>query len=134
MGFEFKDIYSISDPDGYVCSIGNLATNDVQSYLHIRIHPKGNRSEFFIISFDAVRYYSGPLRWIGANFSLAPYEECLTILLKLPGYEDFLKVTSKINFDQLPATLRYNLYLTGSPGLEVKIIAKKAEVIQPDNT
>ena len=87
---------------------------------------------FFAIYFSYVRYYSGPMAWSGAHFRTAPYNDCISILRLISGFQDYpdenqAKASGTITRDQ-----HYKMYLSGSDGLEVKIIALHAKILQAD--
>ena len=132
MRFDFNDIFSITQPNEYNCRVQRYNMTDAQSFMYVFVYPDSDLRNYFAIYFSFVRYYSGPMAWHGANFRLAPYTDCVNLLRRITGFQEYpseeeAKVSGLISRDQ-----HYKMYLSGSNELGVSIVALHAEILQAD--
>jgi hypothetical protein len=130
MRFGFKDIFSIENPDQFVCQVIFMRMD--HSVLALQVNLIDNLFNYFDIEFSTVRYYSGPLGWRGANFQIAPYEECTNILRRIPGFENYPTEEEAQASEPISRDDYYRLYLCGIDPLQVKIIAKHARIFEKE--
>ena len=132
MKFDFKDIFSIENPDAFYCRVQSYHTSDPLSFMYVFVHLAKEPQNYFAILFNYVRYFAGPMIWTGANFQLAPYDDGVVILRHISGYEAYPDEEQAMASGMIPRNQHYKMYLSGSNGLEVKIIALAANILQAD--
>jgi hypothetical protein len=112
--------FSITDPDSYGCGVYKYVAS--LSVLHIRVVNSTKPPNLFYIVFYPVEYFSGPMYWQGANFQLAPDEECLMILSRLERYKGTLPEKLLIDEEH-----KLKLFTVKSPRNTIQIVAKEAK-------
>ena len=132
MKIDFKDVFSIENPDEYFCRVQSYHTSDPLSFMYVFVHPPNEPQKKFVILFNYVRYFAGPMTWAGANFKIAHYDDCATILKRIPGFQDYPDENQAKASGAISRNKHYKMYLTGSNKLEVKIIALSATILQSD--
>lgn len=128
-----KDIFSIENPETLICRVGSYVTNDVHSLLAINISIKGEMQSMFAIQFVGVRYFSGPMIWVGATFQIAPYNEGVKLLRNMYGFEDYPLENEADKLGLISGDDYYKLYVSSLSQSKVEVIAKYANVVSMDD-
>jgi hypothetical protein len=76
--------FNIPDGMSYYCTILLYA----RGHSHLEIEISNGQDTKYLV-FEGVDFFSGPMRWRGTTFALAPVSECLNILHELGWYSDF---------------------------------------------
>jgi hypothetical protein len=114
------NFFSLPNPDDFRCIVMKYAIG--HSVLHIQLEDQIHRGNILHSVFAPTVYFSGPIRWNGANFQVAPPDECL-ILLRRIEYLD------NISDEKLLSDLyNYKLYTVETPRETIKIIAGMAKL------
>ncbi len=110
------NIFSIPEPENCECLVWLFTISHSELYIRIR-RPDGQIVQE--VAFFAVEYFSGPLRWKGANLLVKPFLECLKILHTLERFDASSEDWSH----------RFKLYVFPNPRCDVQIVAAAAEVV-----
>jgi hypothetical protein len=113
------NIFNIPKPDEYECLVRNY--NIGHSIMQLLVRRKTNRRERFYIIFSAVAYFSGSMRWTGANFCIKPDAEALEILRRIEHYASH-------SDEKLLATPSFKLYEVQTPNDLIQIVARRDHV------
>jgi len=87
--------------------------------MHVAIRSKSDGSNLFYVVFSSVEYFSGAIRWNGANFVVKSDEEALSILRRVDRL-------AHISDEKLLAVPSYQLYEVTTLMDTVQIVARKA--------
>lgn len=117
-----ENILNLDDPDQYECFIRHFEIG--HGNLHVLIRPTDNRKDKRHIVFSSVEYFSGAIRWNGANFVMRPDEETLAILHKVDRFDG---VSDEKLLARRPS---YKLYEVQTDRDVVQIVARDAQVIK----
>ena len=79
------ELVDIQDKDRYECLVGKYEIGHSQMTILARKLSSTTRSNYYVI-FEDVRYFSGPFRWMGFEFSIGTREECKQILVRTKLY------------------------------------------------
>jgi hypothetical protein len=109
-----ENFFDISKPEQYDCRIRNYGIG--HSRLRIRVRNRLNSKDTFYLSFTSVAYYSGPMGWNSANFTVKSDKEMLTILRLIEKFDDRLD-------EQLLQPPSYRLFETIGTRSIVQIVA-----------
>lgn len=108
----------IDEPDKYWCQIQTYVVGHSTMYIEV-----STREQAYYLHFPALRYFSGPLLWQGADFHIAASSECLRLARSM---ERFDPLDDDIIINQLV------LYQIEKPRLTVQIISGPVErVLHP---
>lgn len=113
--------FDIPNPEHYDCLIRNY--NIGHSTLNLRVRHNTNPEDTFYIQFSSVAYFSGAIRWHGANFVIKPDDEMLHILRKSEYFDKF----SDTKLLELPS---YKLYEVKTLRDTIQIIARRGGIVQ----
>jgi len=114
-----ENVFSLPNPEELICAIDSYYSSHLAMRIQIS-HP--HNGDKYSLGFLMVRYFSGPTRWMGANFHICPWEEAARLYLELREYKDL---------DLAPETLQeisekhFHLYAVSSlnPKMEIRIFA-----------
>ncbi len=120
---ENNNIFEISNADDYLCMIESYAS--LIPTLTIAVMEKSNMSNRFRLQFFPLEYFSGPTVWYGANFEIAPVEECPSVLAQLERYQNVPPE------EMMEAPYNMNLYKVTTLQNTIKIVAVFAGRLQP---
>ncbi len=110
------NVFEIANPGDYSCEIRRFNIGHSKMFVQVR-----NKEGFFYIVFSAVEYFSGAIRWKGANFSMKPDEEAISILRKVERFKNM----PDEKLLKLPA---YHLYEVETSNDIIQIVAPFASV------
>jgi hypothetical protein len=115
--YDIDNYFAVSNP--HLCSCAVMSYAIGHSEMLVKIEDETHK-EFYIV-FYYVEYYSGPLKWKGANFSTQSKENTMKLLYKIkPEINNKIPESSLANF---------HLYTVNTPDFEVCILAAGAENI-----
>jgi len=113
--YPIDNVFGVENPESYECHVKRYDSR--LSYLEIYTRPLDQSSlqeSFFSFVFNAVEYFEGTMTWIGANFRIAPPNECIQIARKMP-YQHKMTDQEILDF--------YDLYVVESKQSQIKILA-----------
>jgi hypothetical protein len=114
------ELKAIEDIDDFECLVGGYQVGHSTLILIVRNGLSKTRRNFYIF-FENVKYFSGPLKWQGADFKQGTTEECLKRLTQAKVYPDktFLRDDTQ-----------QRLYQVDLGSMVVEIIASHARIQQ----
>ena len=115
--------FDILNPEQYDCLIRKYGIG--HSKLNIRVRHNTNPEDTFFIQFSSVAYFSGTIRWRGANFVIKSDDEMLHILRKSEYFDKF----SDVKLLKIPP---YKLYEVKTLRDTIQIIARRGTIIRND--
>ncbi len=120
-----QNAFNISQPMRYRCQAHHYHRKLSRLYLSVY---KGQHSEpAFYLLFSDVAYIDAPMSWHGADFEIAPRQECIDLLLKLGLVGQAIQQFP----DAYAAITDYaRLYRARSVNCLVRIIASSAAILQ----
>ncbi len=120
-----KNVFNISKPGHYRCQIFHYHRKLSRLYLSIY---QGRRAEpAFYILFSDVAYIQAPMSWLGADFEIAPRQECIALMLQAGLVGEAIHQFP----DAYASITDYSrLYRLQSPQSEIRIIASSAAILQ----
>ncbi|MDX1992714.1 MAG: hypothetical protein SF029_10000 [bacterium] len=120
------NLFNLPNPALYRCHVFRYYSG--LSRLYLRVFKMQQEIPSFYLLFSDVGYIEGPVSWQGADFRIAPTEECIALMLKtgLVG-EAILQFP-----DAYASITEYaKLYIVDTPNTPVKIIASSTALL-PD--
>lgn len=114
-----KTAFKISNPDEYDCMVRKFDIG--HSTMHVQVRHKVQRQQFFYVVFSSVEYFSGSMRWGGADFYIKSDEEMLSVIRKV----ERLNQTTE---EKLLASPPYRLYEVVTSNDIIQIIARRASI------
>lgn len=114
-----ENIFGIEDPDNWVCTVDSYISG--HSYLVIRAYNE-NLDKAIKFGFEGIEYFSGAIRWEGANFRLHSQSDCVKLLLNhRPSYNEIITQLQEQNDMD---TFKWKLYsILTSEGNLIQLIA-----------
>jgi hypothetical protein len=113
-----SNIFNIKTPQLYRCHVYRY--HSTLSRLYVRAFKGEAQDPAFYLLFSDVGYFEGPMNWQGAQFRLAPTNECLA-LMQRSG------MVAGVSVDMLAALGEIaRLYVVDTPHTPVKIVAGQA--------
>lgn len=122
------NIFNISNPEAYRCQI--LHYHNRLSRLYISVFKGQDRATpaIFYLLFSDVAYFECPVTWQGADFNIAPSDNCIQLML-----DTGLVGEAILRFPNAYASITdyANLYLAQtSLEKEIRIIASSANMLR----
>jgi hypothetical protein len=111
------DEFSIPNAAKYVCIVWHYQV--AHSTMIVRIQDP-QTEEIYWVSFLAVQYYDGPMRWQGANFSVEESIETLTLLREKTGFH--------LDMSDEDLENEFQLFTVNCKDYQVRVLAKKAYI------
>ena len=120
-----RNIFNVTRPRGYRCQVFHYHRKLSRLYLSVY---KGQRNQPAIyILFSDVAYIEAPMSWLGAEFNIAPKQECIDLMLDVglvgPAIRQFPDAYASI-------TDYARLYTVNSPNSVIRIIASSGTLLQ----
>ena len=75
----FRLLNSIANPQNYFCTVLGYIHGHLQLYIKAA-NTVTATDKSFILAFEAVRYFEGPMRWQGLDFRLGSIDERINLL------------------------------------------------------
>jgi len=75
------NIFNLNNPMLYRCHVHRYFSG--LSRLYIRVFRGQQADAAFYLLFSDVGYFEGPISWEGADFRIAPHEDCIALMLKV---------------------------------------------------
>ncbi len=115
-----ENVFTLDHPEQLECHVSNYAASHSEMFIEIYDFEK-HRSQY--LQFSMVHYFSGSLKWEGANFKLHPWNDSLALLQGLGLLNDFGQAPLEIQ-KQIIGQM-YKLYTVTAlkPNVEIKILA-----------
>ncbi len=120
-----ENIFELTNPMLYRCSVHRYYST--LSRLYLRLYRGQEQSPALYLLFSDVGYFEGPLTWQGADFRIAPHEDCIQLMLK-----SGLVGEAILQFPDAYAALtaHVNLYEVRTLASPVRFIAGEGMVMQ----
>ncbi|MDQ7026021.1 MAG: hypothetical protein Q9P01_01720 [Anaerolineae bacterium] len=74
------NIFNITDSVQYRCQVHHYHSR--VSRLYLRVYKGQTDIPVFYLLFSDVAYFDCPVNWQGANFSIAPADDCIALMLE----------------------------------------------------
>ncbi len=120
-----KNVFNISRPGRYRCQIFHYHRKLSRLYLSVYLGLRDQPA--FYLLFSDVAYIAGPMSWRGAEFDIAPKEDCIDLLVQVglvgPAIHQFPDAYA-------PVTDYARLYTARSPESTIRIVASSATMLQ----
>lgn len=122
------NIFNITEPELYRCQI--LHYHNRLSRLYVAVYKGTDRAApaLFYLLFSDVGYFDCPVSWQGANFSIAPSDDCIQLML-----EAGLIGQAILQFPNAYASITdYARLYVGKSSTErpIRIVANSANMVQ----
>jgi hypothetical protein len=75
-----QNIFNITRPDQYRCQVHHFHSR--VSRLYLRVFKGASDTPAFYLLFTDVGYMDCPITWTGADFAIAPADDCIQLLLQ----------------------------------------------------
>ena len=120
-----ENIFNISNPYLYRCHVHHYHSR--LSRLYLRVFKGQQQTPAFYLLFSDVGYIDGPINWQGADFRIAPAEDCIELMLQT-GMIGEAVLQFPDAYASLTATSR--LYVVETAHTPVRIIAGSAALLR----
>src|SRR5258708_24150103 len=104
------NIFDISGAETWTCQVSGF--RDTFSIMWIRAWDRDHKQERNLV-FRLAYFFDGPTQWVGANFHVAPQDECIALLETFGWLNNIPK-------DQLQSYLEH-FYLVVVPSIRYKV-------------
>ena len=123
-----NNVLELSEPETFYCRVLRYEQGHSVMYIYIRKSQELNSSlaNTFVLILEPVLYFEGPLWWEGANFSIGPLDECVSLLWKMQTREEVSMQAVQEVVQQLAGNMSSWLLKVGTGSLKNKIIAQYA--------
>jgi hypothetical protein len=123
-----RNIFNITEPELYRCQIVHY--HNRLSRLYVAVYKGNDRATpaLFYLLFADVAYFDCPVTWQGADFSIAPSDDCIQLML-----DTGLIGQAILQFPNAYASITdyARLYIaTSSTGRQIRIVANSANMVQ----
>lgn len=115
-----QNIFNLDEPDQYECFVRRFYIG--HGTLTVVIRRKDNRTANRYLVFSSVEYFSGAIRWYGANFTIKPDDEALALLRKVERFENY-------SDEKLLSPPSYRLYEVQTKFDKIRILAWRANLV-----
>ena len=112
-----ENVFEIDDPDACDCLVRMFSIG--HGILNVLVRRRANPRDKFYAVFSAVEYFSGTIRWSGANFCTKSDEETIAILRKVERFKN-------IPDEKLLKPPPYRLYEVRTSNDIIQIVAGNA--------
>lgn len=123
------NLFHFDEPNNYFCLVVNYFLDLPQLVIEVRkLDSPEFRPDSYII-FTDIEYFEGPLKWIGANFSMGAQKELEKMMNKIKAWPDnSTRTHPMLTFGDEDLFLKsHNLYETKSlRGTLIRIVAAGA--------
>lgn len=122
-----SNIFNISDAEAYRCQILHYHNRLSRLYIAVFKGQDRNAPAIFYLLFSDVGYFECPVTWQGADFTIAPTDDCIQLLL-----DTGLVGEAILRFPNAYASITdyANLYIAQtSLEKEIRIIASSANML-----
>jgi hypothetical protein len=119
-------LFGIKTPHLYRCQVYRYFNGLSRLYLSVSKPPQTAIS--FFLLFSDVGYFEGPMNWQSIDFQIAPYDQCIDLMLRTGLVGEAI-----LQFPDAYASITESvqLYVVDTPNLPVRIIAGSAALL-PD--
>ena len=118
------NVFRIVEPDNWICTIDSFSST--HNILSVELKNATNKSKRLYLRFRKVRYFTGWMNWIGANFGVGSDDECYQLLNKGIAEEHHLDEEA-YRFSNLRL-----FQVHGNDGKQIQIIANAGGCYYPD--
>ena len=114
-----ENIFGLEDPDNWGCTVDYYISG--HSQLGIRAYNK-NLDMSIKLGFEGVEYFSGAIRWEGANFRLHSRDEIIKFWINYrPSFQNIVNMVTESN---MMDTFNWKLYsILTNEGNLIQVIA-----------
>ncbi len=111
---------NLPELDLYNCVVWGYTASHSQLYIRLFASPV-KLDEHLYLGFQSVRYFSGPMRWSGANFRFGNRSEILNLI-----QSGIIEIPDNAIDDYVSA---YRLFVAEKPSFTVRILAEANVVV-----
>lgn len=111
---------NLPELDSYNCVVWAYSANLSQLYIRLFASPV-KLDEHLYLGFQSVRYFSGPMRWSGANFRFGSRDEILDLI-----QSGITEIPNNLIDDYVSAC---RLFVAEKPGFIIRILAEADVVV-----
>ncbi|MBZ0295942.1 MAG: hypothetical protein K8L99_25505 [Anaerolineae bacterium] len=125
-----SNIFDLKAPELYRCQVYRYFNG--LSRLYVGVFKPYQSVPAFYFLFSDVGYFEGPVNWQGADFDIAPDEECIDLMLRCGMIGEAI-LTFPNAYASITETAR--LYRARTQNIPVQIIASSVTMLNeiPDN-
>lgn len=123
-----ENVLNLDDPKNWYCNVWSYEVD--HQMLNIQIKNTNDPARLIDIHFTSVEYFSGAVRWAGANLHIHPQPECMELLLKhRPDLKDIVHY-SKETYKPNKSTSYWKLFsILTNEGTIVQIISASSGLV-----
>lgn len=122
------NIFNLPNPTLYRCHMHRYFSGLSRLYIRVfkGLMPTADLIPAFYLLFSDVGYYEGPVTWQGADFRIAPHEDCIALMLQTGLIGEAI-----LQFPDAYASITEtaHLYTVQTPHTPVRFIAGSATLL-----
>jgi hypothetical protein len=119
-----ENIFGIEQADTCQCAVWYYSVSLSVLYLHLAYEKSARGSPSYICFLD-VKYFDGPMRWVGANFRVDSSDEYAAVWRKFGAMDAEREIEVVHQMRKI-----YSLYTVNLPCTKVRILAGSAHTVQ----
>ena len=115
-----NNVFSFENPDAIDCTVWQYAVGHSEMRIQLFDNSKGL---IYYLDFIMVHYFSGPLKWHGANFKLHSWNDSLPLMKELGQLPDLEKAPEEIKKMMIGSAFKLHTISAIHPKVEIKILS-----------